>query len=196
MKKYETEVGEHITEVARNMIALAEKTQEVVIADFNGITVVAKPGDKEQELTDYFNNQVARRRKEYENSPEGRRAAQETEERKQEMQRKYETLLQHLPNLDFKSDEAVLSWLCEFQNPSDYIGLKKDPKKVLEIFISHGYKPNANTGEVFNKDDRDNFARYIIGQALAGLECEVGAIHQVIHSFVGDWKTKFLSVKA
>ena len=101
--------------------------------------------------------------------------------------------MEQLPNLDFANQEAVLDWICEFQDPSDHIGVAKNQGEVLKIFAEHGYQTSVNTGEAFNGEDRDNFARYIVGQALDGLKGDVGAIHQVVHKFTDDWKKKFAS---
>lgn len=105
--------------------------------------------------------------------------ARENEERKEKMQRKHDILMEQLLNLDFNNQEALLDWICEFQNLSDYIGVVTDQEKVLGIFAEHSYQ------KAFNREDRDNFARYIIGQVLSGLQGDTGAISQVVHKFHG-----------
>jgi hypothetical protein len=196
MKTYEPMCGEKVSETAEKMVALANKSKQTVTAKFNDITLTAKPGDKPGMITTFYSNESSRRSEEYKKSPAGKKAAREAAERVVQMQQKYDALLQQLPDLDFTSYEAVLNWLCEFQDPSDHIGVTKQTQVVLKAFTSHGYKAGVNTGDAFDKNDCDNVARYIIGQALSCLQSDVGAVHQVIHSFTEDWKKKFLSSAA
>ena len=192
MRTYEPRAGENVSETAERMVALANETNEVVTAKFNDIEITASPGGDPQAIVSYFHEEYERRVEAYHNSPEGKRAAREREERRVAAQQKHDALIQQLPNLNFADDVAVLDWLCEFQDPSDYTGVVNQQDVVLATFAAHGYYPNVNCGKDFNENDRDNFARWLIGQALDGLRSEVGAIHQVIHKFTDDWKKKFL----
>ena len=98
--------------------------------------------------------------------------------------------MDQLPGLDFTNDVAILDWFCAYQHPSDTMGVLKNAPRVLGTFLTNGYWPNANCGIEFKKDDRENVARWIIGQALSTMR--VCAVHQVIHHFVAEWKKKFL----
>lgn len=193
MNTYEPMAGEDVSTTAERMIALAKETKGSVRAKFNNIELTATEDSTTEDIVSDFQTKIAEAAKTYRKSPEGQRAARESEERKQEAQRKADALMKQLPNLDFSNQEAVLNWICEFQDPSNYIGVTKDQGAVLKIFAEHGYQPGVNTGEAFNGEDSDNFARYIIGQALNGLRSDVGAIHQVVHKFTDDWKKKFKS---
>lgn len=193
MNTYEPMAGENVSTTAERMIALAKETKGSVRAKFNDIELTATEDSTTEDIVSGFQTKIAEASETYRKSPEGQRAARESEERKQEAQQKADALMEQLPNLDFSNQEAVLDWICDFQDPSDYIGVAKDQRKVLEIFAEHGYQPGVNTGEAFNGEDGDNFARYIVGQALDGLRGDVGAIHQVVHKFTDDWKKKFAS---
>lgn len=105
-----------------------------------------------------------------------------------EKQKKVDSLMKELPKLDFKNIKEVLDWLNEF--PTDYRVGKKDIKTVLSAFKDHGYKLNVNVGESYKPEDRDNVARYIIGQSLQFLKDE-GYIHDVMHRDIMNWKMKF-----
>ncbi len=193
MNTYEPMAGENISETAERMVALAKETKGEVRAKFNDIELVATEDSAAENIVKDFKVKIAEAAEKYRKSPEGQRAARESEERKQEAQRKADALVEQLPSLDFSNQEAVLNWICEFQDPSDHIGVEKDNEKVLKIFAEHGYQPGVNTGKEFNGEDRDNFARYIVGQALNGLRGDVGAIHHIVHKFTDDWKEKFPS---
>lgn len=136
---------------------------------------------------------LGERGEKYRNSPEGQRAVVEEEERRKEFQKKADALVKQLPNLDFNNQEAVLDWICEFQAPSNHTGVDKYySEKVLEVFAEHGYFPGMNLGKAFNEDDPDNFAHFIVGDALSGIQFPNG-IHQVVHKYTKKWKEKFAS---
>lgn len=193
MQTYQPLVGERINETAQRMVDLAHAKKKSVRAMFNNIELMATESSTAMGIVRDFEKKTAEAAETYRKSPEGQRATREAEERKQEAQRKADALMEQLPHLDFADQEAVLGWLCEFQDPSDHTGVVKDNKKVLTIFAEHGYQPGVNTGEEFNGEDRDNFARYIVGQALDGLQRDVGAIHQIVHKFADDWNKRFAS---
>lgn len=193
MNVYEMTPSQHIDKTVERMIALAKETKGEVRTKFNGIELVATEDSIFENMIEDFKIKMEESRKEYRESPEGQRLKRESEERKQESQQKADALMEELPSLDFNNQEAVLNWICEFQEPSDHIGVITDNEKVLKIFSENGYQPNVNVGEAFNGEDRDNFARYIVGQALDGLQGNVGAINQIVHKFTDDWKKKFPS---
>jgi hypothetical protein len=193
MIHYSPQAGENISETAKIMVELLKGTtqNQKVAVKFNDITLTADANSTVEGIIRDFRTKLAAAAEAYRDSPEGKRAQLESEQRKEKAQCKHDTLMQQLPNLDFTNLVAVLDWLCEFQDPSDYIGVVKRQSEVLAIFAKHGYQPNVNTGKKYNDDDRDNVARYIIGQALSNLKSDVGAIHQVIHHFTREWKRKF-----
>ncbi|MCX6739872.1 MAG: hypothetical protein NTZ49_01420 [Candidatus Parcubacteria bacterium] len=107
-----------------------------------------------------------------------------------ELQKKADSLMEELPNLDFTDSKVVLDWLNEFQAPSNNRRIKKDIKTVLSIFKEHNYKLGTYTNQVDNHEDRDNVARFLIGQALLMLKDE-GYIPSVIHRETKNWERKF-----
>lgn len=192
MKTYEPMAGEDIGHAAKQMVALAKKTKDAVEAKFNDIKLTANADTNANDIVAHYGEESKRRGEAYRNSPEGKKAAREAEERRVALQQKHDALMQQLPTLNFADDVAVLDWLCELQDPSDHTGVVKQNDAVIAAFAAHGYQPSVNTGKGFNENDRDNFARYLIGQALSNLR-EVGAIHHIIHQFTADWKKKFLT---
>lgn len=189
MKIIHFDCGCHISDAAQQLVVACE-TEETAQGTFNDITLTAHKTSTVEGIVADFNTKMAAASEAYRNSPEGRRAAREAEERKQQAQQKHDTLMRQLPNLNFADDVAVLDWLCEFQDPSCF-GVGKQQGAVLATFAAHGYYPGVNCGKDFNGDDRDNFARWVIGQALNTLS-EFGAIHPIVHKFTDDWKKKFL----
>ncbi len=91
MKTYEPMAGENINKTARRMVALANKTSDIVTAKFNDIELKANPSENPEVgasvITAYYKSESSRRGKVYRNSPEGKRAAADTKKRKQHAQR-------------------------------------------------------------------------------------------------------------
>ncbi len=139
MNVYELTPSHYINETAERMIALAKETKGEVRTRFNDIELVATEDSVVENIIKDFEIKSAEARKEYHDSSEGQRLRRESEERKQESQQKVSALMEELPGLDFNNQEAVLNWICEFQGPSDHIGVIKDNNKVLKIFAENGY---------------------------------------------------------
>lgn len=193
--RYEPVAGETIGSAASAMFNMANANFEVVKANFNGIDLeVDWRGSPEVVVRDY-RQKVEAAQAAYWASDEGKKEAEQSSLCKARLQTKHDNLMLTLKDLDFKNDEALINWLCEYQEPSDYIGIVKFPEDVVSVFARFGYFPNVNCYENFNGKDRDNFARWLIGQALACLESDIKAIHPIIHKFAEEWKLKFINGK-
>jgi len=57
--KYTPLPAENISTSAEHMVALANARNEIIIATFNGIEIVAKHGDDVRVVTDYFDQQLS-----------------------------------------------------------------------------------------------------------------------------------------
>lgn len=80
MKKYEPLAGENISETAKKMVALANKSKDTVNAKFNDIELTAKPDSNADAIVKFYQTESSRRHEEWKKSPEGKRAAREAEE--------------------------------------------------------------------------------------------------------------------
>ena len=79
MKTYEPMVGENVSKTAKRMVALAEKTKELVTAKFNDIVLMAKPGDNPDAIVQYYQTESNRRHEEYVKSPEYKKRQHEAQ---------------------------------------------------------------------------------------------------------------------
>ena len=70
------------------------------------------------------------------------------------------------------------------------LGVRVDRERIIATFGAHGYVSGVNCGDAFDAEDRENVARWLIGQCLANL-VSVGAIHGIVHKFADDWIEKF-----
>ena len=64
--------GEHITKVCERLAAEAASRKGEVVADFNGISIHARPGDDAAGLEDDWTAEMERRSLAYRNSPESK----------------------------------------------------------------------------------------------------------------------------
>ncbi|MDP1689811.1 MAG: hypothetical protein Q8L52_01230 [bacterium] len=108
-------------------------------------------------------------------------------------QARMDELIKHLDTLDFSDVGKVLEWCVAFEELSDTdvertVG---DTNKIVAKFAEHGYVPGMNTGAEYKEEDKENSAKYIIGQALDGLE-NAGFISRAIGQSSDDWKAKFV----
>lgn len=193
MTVYDATIDSDIRVTAKNMVALAEQTKDTVTAEYNGIPLTTDNTSMAEDVVEAYYAECAKRTEAYRNSPEGKIAAHEASVRLQQAQERYDTLVKQLPDLNFNSDVEVLNWLDKYQEASDR-HIVRQPDVVFKAFVSHGYQPNINMGKDFDANDRDNFARYIIGQALNYIEKHDGSIHQIVGIMVDRWKQRFVPV--
>ncbi len=82
MKVYNPQAGENVGETTKKMVTLANKSKCVVQAEFNGITITARPGNKPEEVRSSYLAESNRRHEKWKKSPEGKKAAREAKEAK------------------------------------------------------------------------------------------------------------------
>jgi len=201
-EKLEARCGDHINGFAQRMIEAWEKKAILhkgddelkVFGKFNDITLVCRRDTTAESIVKDYKTQSDAKAEAYRNSSEGKRVAREAEERKQKMQLQMDEVMAELPNLDFSDLDAIITWLGKAQGPSNHTGVKTPHKKIITTFRKYGFKANVNCGNHFNDEDKENFARMLIGQALDNLKCDVHAIHPIFHKFADDWRKKFKSV--
>jgi len=190
MKQYEPGPGEDIGTSAKRAIELADKHNCECEFTFNGTLLIANSNLTADELVNRFHKQLDLDREEYEKSDEYKELVKKSTAEVLELSKQRNVLISHLINLDFHDVSNVLDWMVQFQPISDRVGVAIDSGYIIIHFESKGYLPNANTGEDFDESDKDNFARYIIGQGLDGLN-RISSIHPMLVKFTEDWNTKF-----
>ena len=162
-----------------------------ITGEFNGIIVKVTKDSIAESIVADFHAQLNEQIRQYENSPEGKKDKEDEEKELKRMQSIADESMKELPNLNFKNNLEILNWLCKIQDATGTIAVVINKKEIISLFNKNGFKRNANTGKKFKENDEDNFAKYIVGQALDGLQCEVGAIHNMVVKFTNDWKEKF-----
>ncbi|MDB4984112.1 MAG: hypothetical protein JWM20_291 [Patescibacteria group bacterium] len=180
-----------ITRFTDSMISAIEARQvDQITANFNDVTVTVDGSSTVESILSFYELETKRRSEEYKNSPAGKADAKKNFDERNSLTKKAESLLEKLPALNFNDNVAVLNWLCELQPAADRVGVEIPGKEIVKTFNEKGFATGANTGKDFNGEDEDNFARYIIGQALDMLE-KYNTIHHMCTKFTDDWKKKF-----
>lgn len=185
------QAGIHITTFAKALVNAAAE-HGAAKGTFNGVEIVADRAATCESLCAEWDQKREAAAVAYRNSPEGKAAAAKREAEVQTRQERHDALMRDLATLDFANDVAMLDWLCAIQDSTDDVSVLVNKPVILAEFSRAGFKSGANCGDEFNPDDRENVFRYIVGQALDGLE-SVGAIHGIIHKFAADWKAMFLA---
>jgi len=180
-------LGEHIEDYAARVYEAGKKTN--IIFKFNGIVFAIENNASPAEIVSFYKEESEKSRLAYEKSPEYKQQLLEREESLKQANKAIQFLTDRLEIIDWDSLDAVINWLCEIQPVADNSGVIIDVSKIITTFSKNGFYANVNVGKDFIEDDRENVARYIIGQALDGFE-QVGSPHPMLLTFAERWKAK------
>jgi len=182
---YEAMAGDYIPMAIVRMLAIAKLAEQSVRGTFNGVEIIATPTSLSATLVNQFHAEQERQGEEYRKSPEYARVQREQAERMTMLQQKADALMEQLSTLDFSNQTALLDWVAEMEEPRDHVGVRVDGELLVRTFEAHGYVAGANCGDEFKEHDADNFARWIIGQALE-------SSYPMVSHFAKEWKERFL----
>lgn len=169
--------GTHIDEACAK--AAAACRTHTVEFEFNGIVVKAMPGDTAGDLHARWD--AAR---------EAERKVRDWARHEQHRRRRVADLMADLDSA-VTDPVAAIRWLCNMEEATT-IYAPLDRVRILLAFAGRGYTPNVllrEDGESLAAWEKrlgiDGQRRWLIGQALDGI-AEVGAPHQVIHTFAKE----------
>jgi hypothetical protein len=181
--------GERIKTFAKLLIAERTKLTQVTYGSFNGIELIAKWGKADHVLTGEYYKRLRKSSDVYLNSDRHKFFLKQEEEAQVRRVATAERLILEFETLDFSDEVAVLLWMYQAQDISDR-NLIPNPV-VFDKLILEGYKINENIKEAFNGEDRINYARYIIGQALSFMETIPFGMHKMVYYAVEEWAEQF-----
>ena len=182
--------GEYIGRVDARAVQVANQRSEEHWFRFNDMILTVTPGATESDVIAEYERRDRERVAAYEASPEGQRRAAEAAGQVKRAQADVDLAVLALDKLDFRDVNAVLAWCERFTTAADLIGVNAPRAEILSWFRMCGWMPNMNCDAEFNGEDRDNFAGYVIGQALDGID-KMGVPHPLLHGFVEQWRQKF-----
>jgi len=171
------------------IVATANESQEPVQMEWEGLTFVAEPGETLEKVSAKYYRLKRRRAKGWESSPEKKLQDEVALARYKKEQMMAVQLMQELPVLDFSNLMILINYLGRMERAGHQLNVL-DRKLVVGTFKEHGFFPGVNVDNEHKADDMDNVARYIIGQALKGLQ-EDDYIMQIYHAYAGAWHKKF-----
>jgi hypothetical protein len=184
----ESEIGQHIDAFA---VAMCKRAMDgkTVHGIFNGVVLEATDKTTPASLVTAYRRDMDAQAEAYRRSPAGVAAAQQNEREVIAAQARIDAAVSLLESLAFSDLDKVLAWLEDFQEPSDRSGVNVPKSQILATFAANGFEPAVNCGDAFDGEDRENVARYIIGQALDTLRWV--SIHPVVARFGREWRNKF-----
>lgn len=167
--------GSSIDWCVQECVAKARSSGEnVTLLNFNGVDVICTPTTTVEEALKSWRDGMDRNAETWRNSPEGKRAAQEAEERAINAQRQVDRLLAQLEDFgDAVATDILITWLAEFSEHADHIAVKYDRNGLIAKLESFGYKANAHVAKTEKEKKavknwkRQTMAEYIIGQAIS-----------------------------
>ncbi len=185
------DAGQHVSGAAARLVEVAER-DGAAFGHFNEIQLQAVRGGAiaESIVADY-DRLCAERSAAWRASPEGQKAEQERQERRQHLQGVHDALMARLPTI-WGDQAAILDWLCEMQGPSDHVGVIVRKDTIGAAFAKHNYVPGMDCGEEYKADQKNSAWRYLVGQALDGI-VNGPAIHSILHKFADEWRARWIA---
>ena len=180
----EARPGEHVRSAAERMVRKL-RTHTPVVCDFNDVRLTAVLGMSVDDILTSYQVQCDERVRAYEASPEGKAQKAEDERQRSALQAQADALMASLPYLDFSDVGKVLDWFCAIEEPRDRIGVTVPLEPIVKMLAENGYYAGVNCGPDFDETSRDNFARWIIGQALSD-PCP-----PLVRHFAEQWRKRF-----
>lgn len=181
--------GTHIEAAAVALVGAANMARAEVAMSFNGVKVLARPGDKPAEVAASYGREVEAMAAARRASPEGKAAARASAAEVAALQTKADELATRVHSLDFTDHGAVLDFLAELQPCSDRTGVTVRKEDITAAFARAGLTPNMSTGWAAAASE-ETFFRWLVGQALDGLT-RGPAIHGIFHKFAAEWRAKW-----
>lgn len=192
----EAKLGEMINRYAERLISYWDemyKTDDLAIVEgkFNECNFIVDGKSTSQKLVHKFNLENKKAAKAYRKTKEYILQQRKNKKEVEKNQKTEHVLFKHMKKIDYSDSGKVLDWVMEYYKATNHIDVKNNFKKVHSELVRHGYKSKANTGENFNKEDRDNVGRYIIGQFM---DCARFGKHcpEIIQDFYDEYSLNFV----
>lgn len=188
--------GEDIRQFAERLVmawehaAIHRQETPEVFGVFNGITLAYRGDSTADAIVGVYRAESQARSDAYQRSPERQYQVWHAEVLRQHLQAHMDAAMVQLPTLNFSDLGDVIAWIEKILEPSNHVGVHTPAERIVATFQAHGYAPGVNCYGAFDQDDEENFARWLIGQALSNLE-SVGEIHQVFSTFAAQWRVRF-----
>jgi hypothetical protein len=190
--------GEHIEKCINQLIDkwnyISEKkvygnATFITEGTFNEIQLIYTGKETAEGILKAFHDQADQNIREYESSPEYKKQEIDRKNKIKRMQEKIDNLMSyHLP--DWKDYDKVLDFILEYFELSEHSGVVNYDEMIIRYLETNGYESGCNTGKDYKAGDKENTARYIIGQFMDSIKTH-GMCPPVITSFYEKYKKDF-----
>ena len=190
MIKIEIRGGENISSAIDSLIKQSKDYNSSVFAIFNDIKIVVSPDSNKEFVFNKFKEDQNKLMTEYLMSEEYIQKTKNFNTEQVKIQEKLNSIIQNEFPTSKSSKKDILIFLEKLQPYTDFIGLNVQVNKILNGLIKLGFKENVNCNELFKENDENNFADYIIGQAMDQL-IVMNCIHPSVCNHIKFWMEKF-----
>lgn len=185
--KYEPKIGDRIDDTLQVVIAMVIESGKPVVTphSWDGKDFVVQPGETYGDAMQRWGEEWDRRSKATEATPEWQAAMAKQAEELAACQELAQIAMAQMNEVDFTSHLAVIDWLVSIRQAAADSRVTMDRERIMLALRGVGYEAGANCGPEFNPDDEDNFARYLVGQAMSDGRCIINPRH------VEEWLSRF-----
>jgi hypothetical protein len=180
-------VGESLDVAIDNATRSANATGHTAICMFNGVPIVAFPGDVSLGVLARFRHLERQQSRAWKRTAEYKKQKAEWRECNKLTLKAARALVAEMRKADLSDLGTALGFIEEATKTLGWSFTTKEAAAFNDLLLAAGYQPSANTGEDFDYKDRENVARYIIGQALASPD----GPHGILACQVAGWREKF-----
>lgn len=168
--------GTAVNHAAIELARLASQHEESCTWIHEGVAMIAHPNSKPQHVLQKFWEEKERKVQ----FDASLRASQYL----------IDEQMRRLENLDFTNLDELVMFFYTLTEPSNHFGVVIDGQPVVRKFTQHRFYMGCNTGRFFNENDREDFARYLIGQGLGQL-WRFRCIHVSYLQHAQQWRQQF-----
>tara|TARA_R110000868_G_scaffold56338_2_gene174439 strand:- start:1510 stop:2169 length:660 start_codon:yes stop_codon:yes gene_type:complete len=168
----------------------APKLAKTATFDFNGVTISVSRDVTDEEVLAAYDAELASRHKAYQESPKGIADAKAAAEWLSRDQGIIDAAVASAATLDFKDARAVLTWVREWHNAADHIGVNWPREDWAAALSAAGWVGGECCGAAFVKGDAASEARWLLGQILSNMNSGMPP-HPVCGKFIDDYLSTF-----
>lgn len=181
--------GDHIARAVEESIDLAKKTGQQVEFKFNGISIVVDKNSGIEERCEFFNDEMDRKRKEYQESQEYQESALRQKLLLAQTQEQVDLMMVSL-DVVLSDTELLLTWIATFAKINDHKDLVFDKKAILAHLKRAGYTTGEYVDDPDIGTDKAKTIRWLVGEAMNHLEHDMP-----MHPSLSDYVRQCLELK-
>lgn len=170
--RYETRPGDHVSDSAGAMAALAREHDCRVEGTFNGIVLAAYPDSNPAEIVAHYSEEIARRAEAYRSSPEGKAAAAARAEAERQRQCAHrEAVATAVPAMSVRDPEKWAKWIAANNDPYGKAAVEYAERwaRIMEGRMGRGATLEECAEETSHAADSEGITGFMYGCAVAML---------------------------